>query len=314
MATLDVTGCTATRSRYDVTTSDAHDDHLCHLDAVTALRAFADLSLSPVELMRATIARTEAVEGDRATGINAFVHRRFDQALREAEKAAATYVRLARSGEPAPPLLGLPVATKEKHGIAGEPLEEGLLVKQGERAATDHPVVQRVTAAGGIVHARTATPEFSCATVTHSRMWGVTRNPWNPACTPGGSSGGAGASLAAGTSTLATGSDIAGSTRVPAGFTGTVGYKAPYGRIPGLPPLSAVWYRGDGPMARTVADCAVLAGVLSGRHPLDHATFGPPGNPMELLTAPAEAVSGMRIGLSTRLGNYPVAAEVVANT
>src|SRR4029450_5628467 len=104
------------------------------------------------------------------------------------------------------------------------------------------------------IRARTATTEFSCATVTHSRMWGVTRNPWNLACTPGGSSGGAGASLAAGTTTLATASDIAGSTRVPAGFTGTVGYKAPYGRIPGMPPLSADWYRGDGPMARTMAD------------------------------------------------------------
>ena len=297
-----------------MTTSSHRDEELCHLDAVTARRAFADLSLSPVELLHAIIRRAEAVEGDRTTGVNAFVHRRFDQALQEAERAAATYVRLARSGEPAPPLLGLPVATKEKHGIAGEPLEEGLLSRRGRRAADDHPVVRRVTAAGGIIHARTSTPEFSCATVTHSRLWGVTRNPWNLACTPGGSSGGAGAALAAGTTTLATASDIAGSTRVPAGFTGTVGYKAPYGRIPGLPPLSADWYRGDGPMARTVADCALLAGVLSGRHPLDHATFGKPESPMHLETAPADAVHGMRIGVSTHLGDYPVASEVVSHT
>ena len=295
------------------TSSSTHDD-LCHLDAVTALRAFADLSLSPVELLNAVVERAEAVEGDRETGVNAFAHRRFEQALREAEAAAAAYRRLARSGEPAPPLLGLPVATKEKHGIAGEPLEEGLLARRGQRAAVDHPVVARVVAAGGIIHARTTTPEFSVATVTHSRMWGVTRNPWNLACTPGGSSGGAGASLAAGTTTLATASDIAGSTRVPAGFTGTVGYKAPYGRIPGLPPLSADWYRGDGPMARTVADCALLAGVLSGRHPLDHATFGKPESPMHLETAPADAVHGMRIGVSTHLGDYPVASEVVSHT
>jgi aspartyl-tRNA(Asn)/glutamyl-tRNA(Gln) amidotransferase subunit A len=295
-------------------TSSRRDEQLHHIDAVTALRAFSDLRLSPVELLDAVIERAEAVEGDRTTGINAFVHRRFDQARREAEAAAATYVRLARSGEAPPPLLGLPVATKEKHGIAGEPLEEGLRARQGQRAAGDHPVVRRVLAAGGIIHARTTTPEFSCATVTHSRIWGVTRNPWNLACTPGGSSGGAGASLAAGTTTLATASDIAGSTRVPAGFTGTVGYKAPYGRIPGLPPLSADWYRGDGPMARTVADCALLAGVLSGRDPLDHASFGLPENPLDLRTAPADAARGMRIGLSTRLGDYPVEAEIIANT
>jgi aspartyl-tRNA(Asn)/glutamyl-tRNA(Gln) amidotransferase subunit A len=297
-----------------VTTPNHRAEDLCYLDAVTARRAFSDLTISPVELLRAIITRAEAVEGDRTTGVNAFVHRRFEQALQEAERAAATFVRLARSGEPAPPLLGLPVATKEKHGIAGEPLEEGLLGKQGLLAGDDHPVVRRVLAAGGIIHARTSTPEFSCATVTHSRIWGVTRNPWNLACTPGGSSGGAGASLAAGTTTLATASDIAGSTRVPAGFTGTAGYKAPYGRIPGLQPLAADWYRGDGPMARTVADCALLAGVLSGRHPFDHASFGVPENPLELRTAPADAVRGMRIGISTQLGNYPVAAEIVSNT
>ncbi|MBR7513431.1 amidase, partial [Mycobacterium tuberculosis] len=84
--------------------------------------------------------------------------------------------------------------------------------------------------------ARTTSPEFSCATVTHSPMWGITRNPFNLAASPGGSSGGAGAALAAGMATLGTASDIAGSTRIPAGFTGTVGYKAPYGRVPGAPP------------------------------------------------------------------------------
>ena len=77
------------------------------------------------------------------------------------------------------------------------------------------------------MHARTTSPEFSCATVTHSPMWGVTRNPWNLERSPGGSSGGAGAALAAGLAPLATASDIAGSTRLPAAFTGTVGYKAP---------------------------------------------------------------------------------------
>lgn len=169
------------------------------------------------------------------------------------------------------------MATKEKHGIAGLRLEQGLAAHRGRIAEQDHPVVERIRAAGGIIHARTTSPEFSCATVTHSPMWGVTRNPWNRRTSPGGSSGGAGAALAAGFTTLATASDIAGSTRIPAGFTGTVGYKAPYGRIPGLPPLAADWYRGDGPMGRTVADVALLSSVLAGRHPADHASWGAHG-------------------------------------
>ncbi|MEO5993029.1 MAG: amidase, partial [Arthrobacter sp.] len=177
----------------------------------------------------------------------------------------------------------------------------------------DHPVIDRIRRAGGIIHARTTTPEYSCATVTHSALWGVTRNPWNPQYSPGGSSGGSGAALAAGLAPLATASDIAGSTRLPASFTGTVGYKAPYGRIPGLPPLSADHYRGDGPMARTVADTALLANVMAGRHAADHTSLGG-GLALAVPPTGADSVAGLRIALCIRLGNYPVAADVEANT
>lgn len=167
----------------------------------------------------------------------------------------------------------------------------------------------------GIIHARTASPEFSCATFTHSPLWGVTRNPWNLDRTPGGSSGGAGAALAAGYTPLATASDIAGSTRIPAGFTGTVGYKAPYGRIPGVPPLSLDWYRGDGPMARTVADTALLTAIMAGVHPSDHTSLP---NPLDVdgwlaAAAPLDP-AGVRIGLSITLGDYPVDPAVAAAT
>ena len=174
-----------------------------------------------------------------------------------ARQAAARYAR----GRDLTPLLGLPVAAKEKHGLRGRTLSQGLVARKGELAHADHPVIDRIRRAGGIIHARTTTPEYSCATVTHSPLWGVTRNPWNRQYSPGGSSGGSGAALAAGLAPLATASDIAGSTRLPASFTGTVGYKAPYGRIPGLAPLSADHYRGDGPMARTVVDAALLASL-----------------------------------------------------
>ena len=95
-----------------------------------------------------------------------------------------------------------------------------------------HQNGKRIIDAGGIVHARTTTPEFSCAPVTWSKLWGVTRNPWNLAYSPGGSSGGSAAALAAGSTTLATGSDIGGSIRIPSSFSGVTGFKPPYGRVP----------------------------------------------------------------------------------
>lgn len=294
----------------------ARDGGLHHLDAVSALAAFTSLELSPVELLRAVVERADAVNGDRVTGVNAFTETLFDEALEQSRAAADLYLKCASTGETPPALLGIPIATKEKHAIAGRRIEQGLHAHRGRVAGADHPVVARIRDAGAIIHARTTSPEFSCATVTHSAMWGVTRNPWNRAASPGGSSGGAGAALAAGMTTLATASDIAGSTRVPAGFTGTVGYKAPYGRIPGQAPLAADWYRGDGPMGRTVADTELLAHVLSGRHAADHSSWGPTASRPTAtpLIERLDALAGKRIGISPTLGDYPVAPEVKANT
>lgn len=275
---------------------------LHYLDATTALAMFRTRELSPVELLEAVIARTDAVNA----GINAFTETLFEDAFPAARDAASRYAR----GGNLPPLLGLPVATKEKHGIKGRTLSQGLVARKDELATENHPVVDRILQAGGIIHASTTTPEFSCATVTHGPLWGVTRNPWNRQYSPGGSSGGAGAALAAGLTTLATASDIAGSTRLPASFTGNVGFKAPYGRIPGLAPLSADHYRGDGPMARTVADTALLANVMAGRHPGDHASLAD----APALSPGSGSAAGMRIALCIRLGNYPVASDVEANT
>lgn len=293
----------------------ASDQALTTLDAQAARALFRSGELRPSELLDATLERIAGANGDRESGINAFTEVLADEARAQAARADTQWAEACAAGVEPPALLGIPVATKEKHGIAGRTVSQGLAVHRGQLAAAHHPVVERVLGAGGIIHARTTSPEFSCATVTHSPEWGVTRNPWNLAASPGGSSGGAGAALAAGMATLATASDIAGSTRIPAGFTGTVGYKAPYGRIPGLPPLAGDWYRGDGPMARTVADTALFAGVLSGRHPVDHGSFGEsrPPVPAGGLRG-AAGVAGLRIGLSVELGDYPVAASVRANT
>ena len=164
--------------------------------------------------------------------------------------------------------------------------------------------------AGAIVHARTTAPEFSCAGFTQSRLWGVTRNPWNPRYGVGGSSGGSGAALAAGTTTLASGSDIGGSIRIPASFNGVVGFKPPYGRVPQELPFNLDTYCHCGPLARTVADCALYQNQIAGPDPSDHVSL----RPKLVLPEQFDGVEGLRIALSTDLGSWPVDPEVRANT
>jgi aspartyl-tRNA(Asn)/glutamyl-tRNA(Gln) amidotransferase subunit A len=274
---------------------------LAYLSATEARRLFEARELSPVELMRAVIDQAEQTE----PVVHALTERIFEDALQRAQQAANRYAEGTQR-----PLEGIPVATKEKHGIAGRSLTEGSLTNVGRIATENAPVIDRIEQAGGIIHARTATPEFSLTLFTHSRLWGITRNPWNPELTPGGSSGGSAASLAAGSTTLATGSDIAGSIRVPAAFTGTVGFKAPYGRIAGVAPLSLDRFRGDGPLARTVDDCALFTNVLAGQDPRDHASLPVSGKLPQMY----QPVVGARVALSVTLGDYQVHPEIEANT
>ena len=278
--------------------SDLH-----YLSATDALAMFRNRELSPVELMEAVIARAEAVE----PAINAFAESRFDEAIAAARAAEARY---AGRGEPAGPLDGLPVAVKEEAPIAGQRNTLGSLPLRDVVAKETAAFVQRIIDAGGIVHARTTTPEFSSAPVTWSRLWGVTRNPWNTDFSPGGSSGGSAASLAAGSTTLATGSDIGGSIRIPSSFCGVVGFKPPYGRVPEVAPFNLDHYCHEGPLARSVADCALLENVIAGPHPSDVASLRPKLEIPEKL----DAIGGMRIALSADLGCYQVDADVAANT
>jgi aspartyl-tRNA(Asn)/glutamyl-tRNA(Gln) amidotransferase subunit A len=275
--------------------SDLH-----YLSATEAVALFQTRDLSPVELMAAVIARAEAVEPT----INAFSETFFDQAMERAREAERAYLR----GE-ARPLEGIPVAIKEEMRIAGHRMRLGSLVVD-EIADDTATVVQRIFDAGGIMHARTTTPEFSSQIFTHSRLWGVTRNPWNPDLTPGGSSGGSGAALAAGSTTLATGSDIGGSIRIPATFCGVVGFKPPYGRVPQDPVDNLDTYCHNGPLARTVDDAALLENVIAGPDPRDIATLRPK---LELPLS-YEGIEGWRVAVSPDLGCYDVDDEVRANT
>ncbi|MCO5126190.1 MAG: amidase [Rhodobacteraceae bacterium] len=278
------------------------DDELCYMPATEALARFRDKSLSPVELMAAVIARAEQTEPK----LNAITYRHFDEAMDGARKAEARYAKGGRTRA----LEGLPVAIKDESYIKGKPTSNGSLILKDHVADHTSPVNERILRAGAIVHARTATPEFSCAGYCWSRLWGVTRNPWNTDFTPGGSSGGSGAVLAAGSTTLATGSDIGGSIRIPASLTGTVGYKPPYGRNPEEPPFNLDFYCHNGPMARTVRDTILMQNVMAGPHPRDISTL----RPRLRLPSEMKPIKGWKIAYSMDLGLFEVDSEVQANT
>ncbi len=278
------------------------DTDLAYISAVDALRQFKSGELSPVELMDAVIARAEEVQ----PAINSFSQTFYDDARKSARRAEDRY----RKGSRTRSLEGLPIAVKDEETIKGLPATSGSLAYKNEIADETTPIVERCFRAGAIMHARTTTPEFSCAGVTHTKLWGVTRNPWNTDYTPGGSSGGTSATLAAGAATLATGSDIAGSIRIPASCAGVVGFKPPYGRNPQGHVFNLDFYCHSGPLARTVADCALLQNTMSGVHPRDIATL----RQKVRLPLTYDSVEGMKIALSIDLGYCEVDTDVRNNT
>ena len=274
---------------------------LCYLSAGEALAQFRAKTLSPVELMQAVVARCEAVN----PRLNAFTYTFFERALEQAEAAEKRYAKgRARALE------GLPLAVKDFHAVAGEITTLGSKIFEHNRPERTAPTVARLLDAGAIMHCRSTTPEFAHSPATHSPLWGVTRNPWNLDYTPGGSSGGAGAALAAGMTLLADGTDAGGSVRMPASASGVVGYKPPFGRNPldrDHPLESLLHY---GPMTRSVGDAALMQNTMSGAHEDDICSL------REEMVIPErlEGVQGWKVALSMDLGFFEVAPEVRENT
>jgi amidase len=272
-----------------------------YLSAHEALQRFRSKSLSPVELMQAIIDRAEIMEPK----INAFTHTFWDRAMRQASEAEARYQR----GD-ARPLEGIPTAIKISHAIEGQPVSASSMAFDDPIAPQTAPNVQRLLDAGAIIHARTTSPEFAISGNTWSYRWGVTRNPWNLEMTPGGSSGGSGAALAAGTTTIANGGDILGSIRIPSSLSGLVGFKAPYGRNPDLPPYNSEPYYSPGVLARNVRDLILQQNIISGPHPIDMNSLP---DPIELpLIYPN--ISGMKLAYSIDFDFQEVDADVRRNT
>jgi len=275
---------------------------LHYISATEAIKKFKNKSLSPVELIKAIIKRAEEINPK----INAHNFTFYDQAIEKAKNSEKKYF----SNSNQLPLEGIPIAIKDEEDIKGQPNTNGSLILKNHIATKTMVDVERIINSGAITHCRTTTPEFSCTSFTHSKLWGVTRNPWNLDYTPGGSSGGSGSSLAAGCSTLATGSYIGGSIRIPASACGLIGFKPPYGRNPQEPPFNHDQYCVVGPMARTVQDCILMQNVMSGPHPKDITSLKPK------LTIPStfENIKNWKIAYSMNLGFFEIDKEVQKNT
>jgi Asp-tRNA(Asn)/Glu-tRNA(Gln) amidotransferase A subunit family amidase len=280
------------------------EEDLCHAPATALLALFKARTAKPSDVLSALHRRSARLN----PAINCFADQYWEEAMAKATLADARY---GRRGAAPRPLEGLALAVKDAQRLAGKRTTHGSLIfKDALPDAHSDPMIARLEKAGAIVFARTTTPEFCLSGVTHSRLWGVTRNPWNRDWGPGGSSGGAGAALAAGLTTLATGTDIGGSIRIPAACCGVVGYKPPHGRNPDGPPANFDRFNHCGPMTRSVADAALMQNITSGPHPHDHDSLR---TRIKLHGRPA-SIKGMKVAFSIDLGYVNVDPEVRRNT
>ena len=276
---------------------------LTFLSAVELAKLYRTRKVSPLEVMKALLERIDAVNPT----VNAVVTLARESALWEARRATAALKR----GAALSPLFGIPVAIKDVTQTKGLRTTFGSKLFESHVPEEDALVVQRLRAAGAIVIGKTNTPEFAFGPNTVNAVFGPTRNPWNLERTSGGSSGGSAAGLATGMFPLAEGTDLGGSLRGPASYCGVVGFRTTPGLIPRWPSVLA-WdtYSVEGPMARTIADTALMLSVMAG--PDDRSPISYDVDVREFVSAvKAPAVKGMRIAWSTDLGGLvPVDDEV----
>jgi amidase len=279
---------------------------LCFTPATTLLRLYRARKVSPLEVMQAVLARIDAVNPQ----LNAYVTVARESALATARKATAA---LARKGASLGPLHGVPISIKDLTPTKGIRTTWGSKIFEHHVPDADALVVERLKAAGAVIVGKTNTPEFGAGANTFNAVFGATRNPWNPALTSGGSSGGAAAALAAGMGPLAQGSDLGGSLRIPAAFCGVVGFRTTPGLVPYYPTELAWDSLGvSGPMARTVGDTALMLSVMAGAD--DRAPLSYDVDTRRFLAAVRQpSVKGWRVAWTPDLnGLIPVDHEVAA--
>ena len=275
---------------------------IIYLDASRLAELIRTREVSPVEVVQAHLDRIEAINPK----LNAIVTVASD-ALEAARRAEAAVL----AGDELGPLHGVPFTAKDSIDTAGVPTQRGSPIFKGRIPAADATSVARLKKAGAILLAKTNLPEFSYSTETDNLLTGRANNPWNLDRTPGGSSGGESAAIAAGLSPFGLGSDLAISIRGPAAQTGIVGLKATHGRIP----MTGLWSRAPrrfwhvGPMARSVRDIALAYSILAGPDGADGFSTSPLGFDAGVGAAPRRS---LRVGWLVEPGFGPIDAEVAA--
>ncbi len=276
---------------------------LAELDFMTAMelrRLVAAKKVSPVELTRRALDKAQATQAT----LNAF----FILMPEKAMAAAKVAENAVMQGTPLGLLHGIPFSAKDLIAVAGERFCSGSRTMDKNVAAVDAPAIERAKAAGAILIGKTTTSEFGCKPVGDSPLTGITRNPWNLAKTPGGSSAGAAASVAAGITPFALGTDGGGSIRIPCALTALSGLKGTFGRVPVWPTSATPTLAHVGPIARNIKDAALLFCAIAGNDPRD--PFAIAGPVPDVLGAAEASLQGLRIAWSPTLGYARPTAEV----
>ncbi len=265
----------------------------CDLDAVQARHLMVSKQLSPLELLESCVQRIEAVNGS----VNAVVSTCYARAREEAKAAEAAIL----AGDVLGPLHGLPLGVKDLNVTEGLRTTFGSLLFEDNVPEQDEGMIVSLRRAGAIVTGKTNTPEFGAGANTTNKVFGPTRNPFDTARTCGGSSGGSAVALATGMLPLCTGSDTGGSLRTPASFCGVVSIRPTPGVVPSDRRMIGMsTYGVQGPMARTVADAALMLSAMAGSDAYD--PLSGPLNAASFANPEAVDLSSLRVGISEDLG------------
>ena len=284
---------------FDRATGGGEDDCFSSVDELGA--RFRSGDRSPVEVVKAMYARIARINPTLA----AYYQLDEEGALRAALASEARH----RSGAVLGALDGVPVSIKDHIDVAGLASPRGMALEKAAKAAEDSPVTARLREAGAVILGKTTMPELSVIPVTHTRAFGVTRNPVDTNRSPGGSSGGAAAAVAAGLCTIAIGSDGGGSIRLPAAFTGIVGHKPTLGRVPYHPGQTDRTVAG--PLARTSRDCAHAMNAIARPDGRDWMEL--PADGVDYTAALGRtSLKGLRVAYSPDYGYQNVDAEIAA--
>ena len=266
---------------------------LADYTATGLLQLYRSRQASPVEATRAVLARIDKLNPK----LNAFCHLAPDEALASAQLSEQRW----REGRPLGPVDGVPTSIKDLILTRGWPTLRGSRTVEPKQAwDVDAPATARLREAGAVLLGKTTTPEFGCKGETNSPLTGISRNPWDPSKTPGGSSGGTAAAVAAGMGPLSVGTDGAGSVRIPAAFCGNFGLKPSFGRVPAYPlsPMGTVAHLG--PHTMSVRDAALMMNVLKQPDARDWTSLPP--DDTDYLVHLDRGIRGLKIAYSPALG------------